>query len=191
MIAPIQIFRIVAGVTGAGALACGVWLAVRRGLSASFVALSALFATGVALLGCAVSAGFVRAVLSPSHMGRIRMAVGAIAVFALIATFEAIRHTKLKERYALLWIFPLTAVFILTAFTAPMRFLRDKFGMEYSSTMAAVVFVSLMSAVFVLAKNLSKAERDITTLAQQHALLKEEVRNIRSSEVQKSNPNPK
>ena len=168
--------RIAAGAAGAGALAWGVRIAVKRRLSASFVTLSFLFAAGVALVACALSHRFVEAVLHPSQMGRIRMGVAALTVFALITTFEAIRHTKLKEKYALLWIFPLLAVLVLTIFTGPMQFLRDKFGMEYSSTMTAVVFVSLMSAVFVLAKNLSKTERDVATLAQEVALLKEEVK---------------
>ena len=178
-----QVARIVAGVAGMCALAWGVCYAANKKLAASFVTLSALFAAGITLLGCAVSKNFVGAIFHPSHLGRIRMGVGVVTVFALIATFEAIRHTKLKEKYALLWIFPLLIVLVMTVFTAPMRFMRDNLGMEYSSTMTAVVFLSLMSAVFVLAKNLSKAERDIATLAQEHALLAEKVAELAKREA--------
>jgi len=181
------VLRIVAGTAGAGALAWAVRIAVKRRLAASFVTLSFLLAAGIALVAGALSDRFVDAVLNPSQMGRIRMGVAAVGVFALITTFEAIRRTKLKEKYALLWIFPLLAILVLTIFTAPMQFLRDKFGMEYSSTMTAVVFVSLMSAVFVLAKNLSKTERNISTLTQEIALIKEKLRNCEIAKLR--NPN--
>jgi len=183
MTVPVQVLRIVACAAGVGALVWGVRIAVKRRLAASFVTLSFLFAAGAALIACAFSGRLVEAVLHPSQMGRIRMGVAAVGVFALLTTFEAIRHTKLKEKYALLWIFPLLAVLVLTIFTAPMRFIRGHFGMEYASIMTAVVFVSLMSAVFVLAKNLSKVERDISTLTQEVALLNAEIGKFGNLEI--------
>ena len=171
----VSVFRIIAGVAGAAAVTGGVWLAVMQRLRASFLTLAFLFGTGGAALACVISSKFVNALVHPSQIGRIRLGVGVITAFALIATFDGLRRTQLKEKYALLWIFPLLTVMFLTLFTAPIQLLREKFGMEYASIMAAVVFLSLMLAVFVLAKNLSKAERDIAALAQKSALLAEKI----------------
>ena len=166
-----QIFRICAGIIGALLLGSAAFIARKKRLSASFLSVGVLIALGVVALLCAASETCVRAILHPSQMTRIRHAVGAVTLVALLATIDAIRRAKLKEKYALLWIFPCLAVIALTVSTRFLEFLRGEFGMEYSSTMAAVVFLSLLFAVFVLSKNISKMERDIAVLVQKCALL--------------------
>ena len=111
-----------------------------------------------------------------TRMGRIRMTVAVMTVFIMVVTFESIRRTQLKERYALLWVIPCVLVLFLTAHPDVMDWLRASFGMEYSSTMVAVVFLSVMVSVFVLSKSISKSEKYIAKLAQHGAILEARIK---------------
>ena len=177
-ILPVEITRAALGVAGA-ALAAGV---IRHALvkrsRASFPALLLLLAVAAALLLLAVSPDLFTAFLPDSRMGRIRLAVAGLSVFILVVTFESIRWTQLKERYALLWVFPCLAMLLMTAWPAAMDWLKATFGMEYASSMLAVVFVTMMASVFVLSKNLSRSERNIAQIAQRCAMLESRIRDL-------------
>ena len=109
-------------------------------------------------------------------MGRIRAAASAGALLLLFATFESIRRTQLRERYALLWVIPSLAILFLAFFPGVLDFVRRFFGMEYGSIMAGVAFLSLMFAVFAICRTLSKNENNIARIAQRVALLEQRLR---------------
>ena len=111
-----------------------------------------------------------------SQMGRIRAAASVGAMLLLFATFESIRRTQLKERYALLWVVPSFAIPFLAFFPGVLDFVRRFFGMEYGSIMAGVAFLSLMFAVFAICRTLSKNENNIARIAQRVALLEQRLR---------------
>lgn len=111
-----------------------------------------------------------------SQMGRIRAAVSAGALLLLFATFESIRRTQLKERYALLWVIPSLVILLLAFFPGVLDFVRSFFGMEYGSIMAGVAFLALMFAVFAICRTLSRNENNIARIAQRVALLEERLR---------------
>jgi len=113
-----------------------------------------------------------------SQLNRIRAAVSAGAILLLAATFESIRRTQLKERYALLWVLPSLVILLLAFFPRALDRIRLWFGMEYGSIMAGVAFLSLMMAVFVISRTLSKNENNITRIAQRAALLEQRVREL-------------
>ena len=116
-----------------------------------------------------------------SQMGRIRAAASAGALLLLLATFESIRRTQLKERYALLWVVPSLAILFLAFFPGVLDLVRRFFGMEYGSIMAGVAFLALMFAVFAICRTLSKNENTITRIAQRVALLEERLREAEES----------
>ena len=111
-----------------------------------------------------------------SQMGRIRAATSAGALLLLFATFESIRRTQLKERYALLWVIPSFAILLLAFFPGVLDFVRRFFGMEYGSIMAGVAFLALMIAVFAICRTLSRNENNIARIAQRVALLEQRLR---------------
>lgn len=112
--------------------------------------------------------------ISPStQLGRIRAAICAGAMFLLFATFESIRTTHLKERYALLWVLPSLAILALAFFPAVMDAARNYFGMEYGSIMAGVAFLSLLVAVFAISRTISRNEDHIAAIARREACLEE------------------
>ncbi len=123
-----------------------------------------------------------------SPIVRIRAAAVAGSVLLLGATFESIRRTQLKEGYALLWIIPSFVILLLACFPVVLRKVYLYFGMTYASTMAAVAFVALMAAVFVICRTLSKNERNIARIAQRLALLEERLREAEEASGKKEPP---
>ena len=99
-ILPVELGRVALGAAGA-ALAAGVARhAILRRSRASFPVVFLLAAAAAAMLVLAVSPDLFAAFLPDSRMGRIRLAVAGLSVFILVVTFESIRWTQLKERYA-------------------------------------------------------------------------------------------
>ena len=140
-------------------------------------ALYALFALAVAAVAAwAVAELFLLS--GASQLGRIRAAASAGAMLLLLATFESIRRTQLKERYALLWVVPSLAILLLAFFPVVLEAVRRYFGMEWGSTMAGVAFLSLLLAVFVISRTLSRNENDIARIAQYAARLEERLRRL-------------
>ena len=120
-----------------------------------------------------------------SAIVRIRAAAVVGSVVLLGATFESIRRTQLKEGYALLWIMPSFLILLLACFPVILEKVYGYFGMTYASTMAAVAFVALMVAVFVICRTLSKNERNIARIAQRLALLEERLREAEGADKEK------
>lgn len=178
VLAMIEITRIFSAVLSA-VLLLGVvsYFRVKR-LSVSFPVVFVLLVTSLAFLFLAFFPSLFDRIVPDMRLGRIRGAVVVLTVFIITVTFESIRRTQLKERYALLWIIPCVFILFLTAYPNIMDWLRESFGMEYASIMLAVVFLSVMAAVFVLAKSLSVNERNIVRLAQRCAELEVRLREI-------------
>jgi len=177
-LAMIEMTRVLASVAGVVLLlVMGGYFRAKR-LSASFPVLFVLFLFTLALLLLAFFPGLLDRIVPDMRLGRIRGAVAVLTVFIMTVTFESIRRTQLKERYALLWVIPCVFILFLTAHPGVMDWLRESFGMEYVSTMLAVVFLSVMAAVFVLAKNLSENERNVAQLAQRCAALEARLRKL-------------
>ena len=145
----------------------------------------ALFAV-LAVLVWAFSELFLRH--GASQLNRIRAAVSAGAILLLAATFESIRRTQLKERYALLWVLPSLAILLLAFFPSALDRIRLWFGMEYGSIMAGVAFLALLTAVFFISRTLSRNENNITRIAQRAALLEERVRELEERLAQRKDP---
>lgn len=104
-------------------------------------------------------------------MGRIRIALAGLCLLLVFVTFESIRRTKLKERYALLWFLPCALLAGLVAFPDVLNWMRSAFGLTYASSVSAVVFLSLMVAAFVLSTAISTNERNLARIAQRCAML--------------------
>ena len=114
--------------------------------------------------------------LALSQIGCIRLALAGLCLMVLFLTFEAIRRTALKERYALLWIAPCLLLLVLTVFPKVLNWMRSVFGMTYASSVSCVVFVALLAAVFCLSAAISKNERNLSKAAQRCATLEERIR---------------
>lgn len=138
----------------------------------------AVFAASGLLL-CAVAVWALRGIFfapDMSQMSRVRAAAAAGALVVGGATFECIRRTQLRERYALLWIFPCLAILVLAFFPSLPDAIRFRFGLSYGSVFAAVAFLSLVFAMFVFSLALSRLESKLARCAQYAALLEARLR---------------
>ncbi len=153
------------------------YLYVKR-LRVSFPIVFLLACASLGLLLVSLFPHLIDSFMPETRMGRIRAAVVVMTVFIMVVTFESIRLTQLKERYALLWVIPCVFVLFLTAYPGVMDWFRSSFGMEYSSTMVAVVFLSVMGSVFVLSKSISKNEKNIARIAQRCAMLEARIKEL-------------
>ena len=97
------------------------------------------------------------------------------------ATFECIRRTQLRERYALLWLFPSAAILLIAFFPGLFDPLRHTFGLSFGSVLAAVAFVALLFTMFVFSIVLSRDEADIARCVRYAALLEARVRELESA----------
>ena len=115
-------------------------------------------------------------------MGRIRLALAVLSALVVLVTFESIRRTKLKERYALLWILPCVLLVGLIAFPGVLGWMQSTFGLSYASSISAVVFVSVLVAAFVLSGAISSNERNLARIAQRCAMLEARLRALEHAE---------
>ena len=122
------------------------------------------------------------AILAMTQIECIRTALAALCLLVLALTFEAIRRTALKERYALLWIAPCLLLLLLTAFPRILDWMRDVFGMTYSSSISCVVFVSLLAVAFHFSMAISRNERNLSKIAQRCASLEARIRELEKGE---------
>lgn len=127
----------------------------------------------------------ILAALHLSHLGCIRLTLALLCVFLLILTFESIRRTALKERYALLWFGPTLLLLLLTAFPGALDWMQRVFGMTYSSSISCVVFLSLLGAIFCFSRAISQNERNVSKLAQHCASLEARIRELETQRAQK------
>ena len=111
-------------------------------------------------------------------LARIRLVVGILSVYMVLLTFESIRLTQLREKYALLWLIPCAVLIALVCFPSIMIEIRNRFGMEFSSQMVGVMFVAMLFAVYVISLTLSKNESKIAAIAQRCAVLEQRVEQL-------------
>lgn len=111
-------------------------------------------------------------------LARIRLVVGILSVYMVLLTFESIRLTQLKEKYALLWLVPCGILIGLTCWPDLMVEVRARFGMEFSSQMVGVMFVAMLFAVYVISVTLSKNESKIALIAQRCAILEQRIEQL-------------
>lgn len=176
--------RAVLGVIGIGGAVGVVGYVLLKRWRASFPLVFIVAVASAVLLVLAFSPTLVQGLMPESRLGRIRMATAALSVLIMIVTFESIRQTQLKERYALLWVIPCLMVLLLTIFPGVMNWLKNSFGMEYASSMLAVVFITVMTSVFVLSKSISKNEKNIAQIAQKCAMLEARIRELEGKKGQ-------
>lgn len=106
--------------------------------------------------------------------------VQALAILAsgllLVVIIHLIRRGLLKEGYSIIWILLGLSLVVLSVFARLLEVLADIVGIDYSPT---ALFLILIGGLFLLAIHFSVLltgyDRRIRSLAQEHAILKEEL----------------
>ena len=112
---------------------------------------------------------------------KIQIIVGMLSVILLFTTFELIRKKRLREEYAILWLF--TGIVVLVFSLWPAFFLSQFFakisGIFYLSAVVLISFFFLLLIVFHFSVVISKLTGQNKDLAQRYALLEMEFKELR------------
>lgn len=112
-------------------------------------------------------------------MLRIRIIIGLVSLFFLIIILEAIRRRKFMEKYALLWIMAGLVIIIFSLFPNILFKISEILGLYYLTTLLLVCFVFLLLILFYLSISISSLTEKNKELAQQIAILKHQVEELK------------
>jgi len=116
---------------------------------------------------------------------KMQIIIGTLSVILLFITFELIRKKRLREEYALLWLF--TGVVVLVFSLWPYYLLSQFFvritGIFYLSAVVLIAFFFLLLIVFHFSVVISKLTSQNKELAQRHALLELEVKGLKEQSL--------
>ena len=109
---------------------------------------------------------------------KVQIIIGALSFILLLITFELIRKRRLREEYAILWLFTGGAVLVFSVW--PEVFLSQFFvrmtGIFYLSAVVLIAFFFLLLIVFHFSVVISKLTDRNKELAQRYALLELELK---------------
>ena len=119
---------------------------------------------------------------------KIQILIGTLSIGVLLMTLELIRKKRLREEYSLLWLFTGVAIFIFSL--APEFFLAKFFtqftGLYYLSAVVLILFLFLLLIVLHFSVVISKLTDRNKELAQRHALLELELRELKNRSLSSS-----
>jgi hypothetical protein len=112
---------------------------------------------------------------------KMQVIIGALSMILLVITFELIRKKRLREEYAILWLF--TGGVVLMFSLWPYFFLSQFFaritGIFYLSAVVLIAFFFLLIIVFHFSVVISKLTGENKDLAQRYALLEMEFKEFK------------
>lgn len=97
------------------------------------------------------------------------------AVVVVVMTVELIRRRKLREEYAMLWMFASLVLLIFAAVPRLLWWISRAVGVYYLTVMIILIFTFLSLVVLHLAMAISRSTDDTRRLAQRLALLEREL----------------
>ena len=104
--------------------------------------------------------------------------VGSLCFLLII--FYTVRQKKLKEAYAILWIFSGIIMLVLSVWTNCLRVISDLIGIVYPpATLFLFLLCGIILILFQYSLLLSKNQERICRLAQEVSLLKAEIEELR------------
>ena len=141
----------------------------------------AVLAGGLVLLGFWLA--------DASQMLRIRALMAAVSIGVFLITLLAIRGYKLREKYAVLWLATAAMITLTALFPQLVDGARKWFGMQYVTSVVAVVFTFLVLVSFHFSIALSALNDKAAATASRCAILEARLRDLerRLAAAEKSN----
>jgi hypothetical protein len=130
---------------------------------------------GLFLVLIGLDTRFLHGLVSASDLTRIRLLMGLLSVFVIAVTFESVRRSRLKERYALLWLATGGMILLCAFFPSLLEVLTALFGMQYVTAVGVLMFVFFIALLFHVSLALSNLQADETSTAQRCALLEAKI----------------
>ena len=130
----------------------------------------AVLAGGLVLLGFWLA--------DASQMLRIRALMAAVSIGVFLITLLAIRGYKLREKYAVLWLATAAMITLTALFPQLVDGARHWFGMQYVTSVVAVVFTFLVLVSFHFSIALSALNDKAAATASRCAILEARLRDL-------------
>jgi len=130
----------------------------------------AVLAGGLVLLGFWLA--------DASQMLRIRALMAAVSIGVFLITLLAIRGYKLREKYAVLWLATAAMITLTALFPQLVDGARKWFGMQYVTSVVAVVFTFLVLVAFHFSIALSALNDKAAATASRCAILEARLRDL-------------
>jgi len=112
---------------------------------------------------------------------KVQIVVGLLSIFLLWTTFELVRKNRLREEYAILWLFSGVVVLVFSLWP---EFLLSQFfaritGIFYLSAVVVITFLFLLLIVLHFSVVISKLTNQNKDLAQRFAILELELKEFK------------
>jgi hypothetical protein len=124
------------------------------------------------LAGCVVLALAlaVPGLRQASQMLRIRVLMAGVSIGVFVITLLTIRCYKLREKYAILWLTTAAMITLVACFPDLVERIRQWFGMQYVTSLVAVIFVFLVLVSFHFSIALSALNDKVAAIAGRSAI---------------------
>lgn len=121
---------------------------------------------------------------------KIQVIIGTLSLLLMIITFELIRKGRLREEYSILWLFTggVTLLFSIWPEYFLSKIITRITGIYYLSAVVVIAFVFLLLIVLHFSVVISKLADRNKELAQRHALLEWEFKDLKRRLHSSSNP---
>jgi hypothetical protein len=121
---------------------------------------------------------------------KVQIVVGLLSIFLLWTTFELIRKNRLREEYAILWLFTGMVVLVFSLWPEFLlsRFFAKITGLFYLTAVVMIAFFFLLLIVLHFSVVVSKLTNQNKELAQRHALLELEFKEFKRRSLSPDEP---
>jgi len=112
---------------------------------------------------------------------KVQIVVGLLSIFLLWTTVELVRKNRLREEYAILWLFTGTVVLIFSLWPEVLlsQFFAKITGIFYLSAVVIIAFLFLLLIVLHFSVVISKLTNQNKELAQRYALLELKINELK------------
>jgi len=112
---------------------------------------------------------------------KVQIVVGLLSIFLLWTTIELVRKNRLREEYAILWLFTGTVVLIFSLWPEVLlsQFFAKITGIFYLSAVVIIAFLFLLLIVLHFSVVISKLTNQNKELAQRYALLELKINELK------------
>jgi hypothetical protein len=121
---------------------------------------------------------------------RLRLVVALLSFIMLSVTLEAIRVSRMQERYAFLWL--ATGVVLFLGALSPLMAVwgQQITGMSYGAIVVVVCFAFIIFVLFHVSVTLSRLQANVAELVRSLALVEERVRQLESARAANTTGQP-
>ncbi len=137
---------------------------------------------GLAMLYAGFRPSMIELIGPDSADLRLRLVVALLSFIVFTVTLEAIRVSRMQERYAFLWLLTGGLLFVGAIWTDTAVVVSRLTGMSYSASVMVVIFSFVIFVLFHLCVALSSQQDRIARLVRELALVEERLRHVEAHE---------